>query len=273
MTKINQLTVLRKSAMIGLSSIVLSALSLPAQAIEFVQNGGFVPSGLSSPSAYVGGGQVNIPNWNLASSGYTFLISDGTTYTTDINAANYGLDPVFGTPITAPSGAAVTLYGSAPVNSPTGSGWYLASDGAYGVPAIISQTINGLTAGQNYTLSFYQASAQQKEFTGDTTDFFTVNFGSSTQNSATMNHASQAAVSAWQQQTMSFTADNSTQLLSFIAQGAPNGQPPFALLSGVSLQDVTPVPFESDALPVVGSTVIFGLGLWAKQKFAQKKLT
>ena len=31
----------------------------------------------------------------------------------------------------------------------------------------------------------------------------------------------------------------------------------------------TPVPWETDALPVIGSTVLFGLGLWAKQKFAK----
>jgi hypothetical protein len=31
----------------------------------------------------------------------------------------------------------------------------------------------------------------------------------------------------------------------------------------------TPVPWETDALSVIGSTVIFGLGLWGKQKFGQ----
>jgi hypothetical protein len=29
------------------------------------------------------------------------------------------------------------------------------------------------------------------------------------------------------------------------------------------------VPWETDALPVIGSTVLFGLGLWAKNKFAK----
>ena len=251
--------------------ILASGVNLPAQAINLVQNGGFVPSNLSAASAYVGSGQVTIDNWNISKS-YTFLISDGTTYATNINAANYGPDPVWNTPITAPSGGAVTFYGSAPVNSPTGSGWYLASDGAYGADAIISQTVTGLTVGKEYKLSFYQASAQQKEFDGDSTDYFTVSFGSSTQNSATMSHASMAPVSAWSQQIMSFTAGDSSQLLSFVAQGAPAGQPPFALLSGVSVEEVQAVPWETDTLPLVGSTVLFGLGLWAKQKLAQKKL-
>lgn len=274
MAKIKQLTALRNSAILGLSSIVLSSVSLPAQAINLVQNGGFVPSNLTAASAYVGGGAVTIDNWTISKS-YTFLISDGTTYATNINAANYGPDPVGGGNITAPSRQPVTFYGSTPVNSPNGSGWYLASDGAYGADPIISQTINGLKPEQNYKLTFYQASAQQKEFDGDSTDYFTVNFGSSTQNSTLMNHPSLAPVSAWQQQTMTFTAQNSSQLLSFVAQGAPNGQPPFALLSSVSLEEITPptpVPFETDALPIVGSMIAFGFGLRAKQKLAQKKL-
>jgi hypothetical protein len=47
MAKIKQLTALRNSAILGLSSIVLSAVSLPAQAI-LVQNGGFVPNNIGS---------------------------------------------------------------------------------------------------------------------------------------------------------------------------------------------------------------------------------
>lgn len=31
------------------------------------------------------------------------------------------------------------------------------------------------------------------------------------------------------------------------------------------------VPWETDALPVFGSTVLFGLGIWGKRKLAQKK--
>ena len=32
---------------------------------------------------------------------------------------------------------------------------------------------------------------------------------------------------------------------------------------------VVAVPWETDALPVIGSTVLFGFGLWAKRKFAK----
>lgn len=33
-----------------------------------------------------------------------------------------------------------------------------------------------------------------------------------------------------------------------------------------------PVPWETDSLPVVGSTILFGLGLWGKRKLAQKQI-
>lgn len=32
-----------------------------------------------------------------------------------------------------------------------------------------------------------------------------------------------------------------------------------------------PVPWETDAIPVIGSTVLFGAGIWAKRKFAGRK--
>jgi subtilisin-like proprotein convertase family protein len=37
----------------------------------------------------------------------------------------------------------------------------------------------------------------------------------------------------------------------------------------LSVSDPTPVPWETDALPVIGSTVLFGFGLWARNKFAK----
>jgi len=36
-----------------------------------------------------------------------------------------------------------------------------------------------------------------------------------------------------------------------------------------SLTPATPVPWETDALPVIGSTILFAGGLWARNKFAK----
>jgi len=271
---INQLTILRKSAIIGISSILLSSVSLSAQALStnLVTDGGFSTiSGISTnASAYLGNGAVTISGWTFTSGALDFVVKDGTTYATNINAANIKVGKV---QLDATTPVAAT------VNSPNGSGWYIASDGSesttlYPIP-VISQTITGLTVGQNYTLTFYQASAQQAggSFTQATYGNFEVTFGSSTQTSAEMNAAAKAPVSNWELETMYFTAQSASQVLSFIAQGGPQGQPPFALLGGVSLQLTMPVPWGMDALSVVGSTMcFFGFGHWAKQKFAQKKL-
>lgn len=35
--------------------------------------------------------------------------------------------------------------------------------------------------------------------------------------------------------------------------------------------NATPVTWETDAIPVIGSTVLFGAGIWAKRKFAGRK--
>jgi len=43
-------------------------------------------------------------------------------------------------------------------------------------------------------------------------------------------------------------------------------------VGNVTLGNVTDVPWETDSLPVVGSTVLFGAGMWGKRKFAQKKI-
>jgi hypothetical protein len=39
-----------------------------------------------------------------------------------------------------------------------------------------------------------------------------------------------------------------------------------AFLNSITVQAV---PWETDALPVVGSTILFGLGVWGKRKFAK----
>lgn len=150
------------------------------------------------------------------------------------------------------SGATTSLCGSHafgggmsfwvnPGASPDG-GNYVGIDGDSNFRLALQQTIGGLTVGQNYTLTFWQAAAQQNGFTGATTEQWQVTFGSQTQTSALMNDANHGAV-GWNQVTMNFTASSTSQTLSFLALGTPNGQPPFVLLDGVTLnQTTTPEP-------------------------------
>jgi len=42
-------------------------------------------------------------------------------------------------------------------------------------------------------------------------------------------------------------------------------------VNNFSATTATPVPFETDTLPLIGSTVLFGVGIWSKGKFVNKK--
>lgn len=46
---------------------------------------------------------------------------------------------------------------------------------------------------------------------------------------------------------------------------------PFHQFDNINVTPAVAVPWEMDALPVVGSTILFGLGIWGKHKLAQKK--
>ena len=137
--------------------------------------------------------------------------------------------------------------------SPDGGNYYMAdgdssatdATGGFAVP--LYQTVTGLTIGNNYALSFEQAAAQQTAHTGATTEQWEVEFcttlpsvactGSNVKTSTLMNDVSQSDI-PWQTQTMNFTATAASEVLEFIAMGTPNGQPPFVLLDGVSLQSI-----------------------------------
>ena len=253
---------------LGFSAMLLaSAVSLPAQAINLVTNGTLTPSDAiqaSNPNT-----SYRIP---LASSINTTAIPGWTLQTATQNN-HYSVV----TPAGSTAWAGLRVAPGQIVNSPTGnSGWFLQVDGDMRYGAFMTQQINGLTAGEDYVVSFYQAGATLDGgtfYNQPTYNQFRVYFGDSSfrtfQDAARINMAPFENVQPWSKQTMSFTASAATQHLRFLNVGGPGGQPPIALLSDISVQAV---PWETDTLPLVGSTVLFGIGLWAKNKFAQKKL-
>jgi len=58
----------------------------------------------------------------------------------------------------------------------------------------------------------------------------------------------------WMTGSMTFTATSASELLEFVSLGAPSGQPPVALLDGVSLTGLT------GAAPEPGTWATMGLG-------------
>ena len=266
------------SIAVGSVALAVNLLQVQqAQAVSFIQNGGFAPSGGRTASAYFNNNSI-VPNWT--STGYNFLVPGGTAFSTDMNAAPNPSNSIGVVKLFAAANQKVYAANGSAANP----GWFIAADGAF-QQGPISQTLNGLSMGKDYDVTFFQAAGQQTGFTGDTTDQWAVNLGGTfnsasyigpgtnaftggvTKFSALMSAPSQAPVSGWTPQKMTFTATASSQVLNFLAEGTPFGQPPFALLSGV---DVTPAPVP-EPLTIMGTLFGLGAGARLRSKLAKKK--
>jgi hypothetical protein len=196
-----------------------------------------------------GSGQFNnntvATGWT--STGYNFIFASGTADTTGAMGQD-GLVYLWGPGNGANNGL--------PASSPDG-GNYVAADGAYLVEPI-QQTINGLTVGASYTLGFWWGGAQQESFTGPTSDQWDVSLGSQTQDTVVLQDVNHG-FTGWQYQTFTFVASSTSELLSFLAVGTPSGEPPFALLDGVSLTQVA----QTGSTPEPATFGLIGLGLIA----------
>ena len=260
---------------IAVSSIAASGAFTPARSVTLV-NGDFninnltngtLSDGTQGSSGYLGDGTTaTATGWNFGT-GLNWLVSTGTAYQDNLNLQGGSPDPT------------QTLYGTAPITSPNGTAnWFVVADGDPGFRSTISQNLTNLIAGTRYDVSFWQAAAQQMGFTGGTTERWQVGLGGSpTQLSAIMspiqpsgnglNGGTATGVRAWQKQTLTFTAGSTSQALSFLAVGAPNGMPPLSLLSAVSIAP-TAVP---EPLTFLGTMTALGLGASLKSKLNKKK--
>jgi len=145
------------------------------------------------------------------------------------------------------------FYGGGPGASPQGGNLY-AADGGFQV-GMLEQTVKGLTVGQTYQLSFFQASAEQKSFPGAFTASWEVGFGSQTQQSTGMVNATEG-YTGWVKDTMDFTATAADEVLWFMATST-NSYPPFLLLDGVSLTQVPePATFGVVAVGLAGLAAV-----------------
>jgi hypothetical protein len=255
-----QLITTLKQAAVGVVALpsLAVALSAPAHA-NLVTNGGFVPvpSIGTAKSGLLSVNSTNIPGWtpkayNTIGLGFWGgVVGDGTAISIDLDQALWA------------GNTGVRHYMNVPnvtsVSSVDGSGWFLNIDSDPRFGNTMEQTVNGLIPGHTYELSFSQAAGQYAPDPDlQITSWWRVGFGSSPLvDSAIMTVAAGDPISAWQSQTMTFTATSTSQLLSFLAQGTPVGGPPFSLLSGVSLTDTTTTSVPGP-LPVLGVAAAFG---------------
>lgn len=245
---------LQKSANFCLSFVVLAAFALSAHA-NLVTNGSFESTTLTTTGNF----GSNVTGWTGTSGASETLVFPGVglqplySYSNPLYQSPYSTNAIYPT---------YGLLGPFPTTSPDG-GKYVISDSDY-FNQPISQTLNGLTPGNFYQLSFYQALAQLDEnltTQGLVTGYWQVSFGSSTQNSQfqkadgttvldSNGYIIQSAIVApWTLQTMTFQAASATEVLSFLSVGT--GLPPMLGLDGVSM----------NAVPVPAAIWLFGSGL------------
>jgi hypothetical protein len=240
-------TKLKTTTLLGLIAL---AVAQSARA-DLIVNGNFA-------STSNGNGQLgyntDATGWSVPSGGYTFLFTPGTADTTGANG-QFGNLQLWG----SNNGGVNTL-----TPPPTG-GNIVAGDGAFQVQPI-QQTINGLTPGQKYDVTFYFAGAQQYTFTSPTTEAWSVSLGGGPAVMTPILNNVNHGFTGWEKETVSLTADSSSDVLSFLAYGTPSGVPPFSLLSGVSMVAAP----EPSAL-VGGGFVVLAFGLGSMRMFRKQK--
>jgi hypothetical protein len=147
------------------------------------------------------------------------------------------------------------VYGPFPYDSPN-LGNFIQADGTPGLAYALTQTINALTIGQSYDLTFYQAGGQELYGLGGDTEQWQVSLGSQTQLSSLMT-VPQGAVVPWESQSMTFTASATSEVLSFFPIGI-GGQPPMLFLDGVDLESNVPEPSATLLLGGIGTVIALG---------------
>ena len=191
-------------------------------------------------------------------------------------------------PGTATSNANGTIPVYGPFSDPPTGGNFVQADGNPTYESGFNYTVSGLTVGQTYTLSFYQAGGQQQGFASGLTtkEQWIIALGTAGLNVSTTGGpidpiygqtgtysdsdpnadvvASQVmstpsgGVTPWQFVSVTLTADATTDLLSFLAWG-DNGStvnlPPMVFLSGVDTPDVL------NTVPEPGSVALVGLAM------------
>jgi hypothetical protein len=229
---------LQKSVNFGLPFVILTTFALSAHA-NLVSNGSFETTTLTT----TGSMGSSVASWSATSGSSEMLVFPGVglqplySYSQPLYQSPYSTNAIYPT---------YGLLGPFPTTSPDG-GKYVLSDSNY-LNQPLSQTLNGLTPGNFYQLSFYQALAQLDEnltTQGVVTGYWQVSFGSSTQNSQFQKAdgttvldgngfiIQSATVSPWNLQTMTFQATSATEILSFLSVGT--GLPPMLGLDGVSV--------------------------------------
>ena len=209
-------------------AVAVLASTGASAAPNLVANGGFEATsrpgnfefGASSGSAGV------VSNWTSASTSAYNLLFNSATANTSNAAGRFS------------SSGKEYMWAS---NASSQGGNFVALDGDSDVSGPLTQVINGLIVGNVYTLSFEWAAGQLRSRDGATTEQLAYSLGNVQYATNIINNPSHG-FSGWTTVTRNFTATSTSQVLSFLSVGTPNGLPPIALLDNVSLTAAVPEP-------------------------------
>lgn len=221
------------AAAVSVGLLVAASQSFAAP-IEFVTNGGFETVTGGSLPGYIK--DRTIAGWTQVNTG------NSGNFDAIYNAGGLQSGPL---PLWGPASG----YNNGLTDSPTG-GNMVGLDGDSNFNWALTQNIAGLMIGKKYQLSFWWASGQQKDFAGSITNSIAYSFGTEAGSTGVV-ALPQGGFQPWAQVKALFTATSTSQLLSFLSVGTPNGLPPIALLDGVSMTEVAQVPLPA-ALPLLG---------------------
>jgi hypothetical protein len=253
-------------------ALALGLASAAQAATNLVQNGGF--DQVSAPlAALIAGGVYNgaeISNtYTVGSTSYDFRSAvtgwssprtAGPPFNQAYNLWESGLNVTTKDAVSEYPGEQQRPDINFPGLSPDG-GAFMILDGDPTFTGPFEQTVNNLVVGDVYNLSFYWAGGELSNRTGFISDQIHVGFsdGTITQTYSTPKYFNTAgpgqagSFSNWMLVKTTFTATSTSEVLSFLSDGAPGGNlPPVALLDGVSL---TTVPE-----PAVWGLLILGFG-------------
>ncbi len=174
---------IRKLALTGFAALALSTMAVSAQASSLITNGDFettTATGSTQFKSGINGSNVAGTGWNIGAGSagihptLTFLTFPGTDGT---STAGTSLDgkTVSTLHLWDKNYSANPGKNYIPQTSPVG-GNFIVADGGFQLTTLY-QSVSGLTAGQKYELTFYQAAGQLYGFTGATKEQWQVTFG------------------------------------------------------------------------------------------------